>query len=255
MGGIRSHGRGFQVDVRVRGERRRRVVATREAAEALLREWSEEARVPVEEPAPEVTLAQVLGGWVAHRAVVSGKPRSVQAARASGRRLARWFGRALPAAKLTARMLDQYVEACRARGMRPRSINLELVSLKAALRWAADPERGALLEKLPTRVRLVPAPRITGATVRRLIPTDAQVERLLDAATTPKLRCILALCAFAGLRQGEALHLKVGDVDLERGPSSTRLTLYSTASGDACTCSRPRKRRAPSVRWHRRRLA
>ncbi len=114
-------------------------------------------------------------------------------------------------------MLDSYVEACRARGMRPRSINHELVSLKAALRWAADPDRGALLEKLPTRVRLVPAPRITGATVRRLIPTDAQVERLLDAASTPKLRCILALCAFAGLRQGEALHLKVGDADLERG--------------------------------------
>jgi len=52
VGGIRSHGRGFQVDVRVRGERRRRVVATRAAAEGLLREWSEEAHVPVEEPAP-----------------------------------------------------------------------------------------------------------------------------------------------------------------------------------------------------------
>jgi len=123
VGGIRSHGRGFQVDVRVRGERRRRVVATRAAAEALLREWSEEARVPVEEPAPEVTLGQVLDGWVAHRAAVSSKPRSVQAARASARRLGRWFGRALPVASLSARMLDSYVEACRARGMRPRSIN------------------------------------------------------------------------------------------------------------------------------------
>lgn len=52
------------------------------------------------------------------------------------------------------------------------------------------------------------------------IPTNADVARLLDAAEPPKrpksrpgFTAFVALCAFAGLRRGEALGVQVGDID------------------------------------------
>ncbi|HJX43256.1 MAG TPA: site-specific integrase [Geodermatophilus sp.] len=47
------------------------------------------------------------------------------------------------------------------------------------------------------------------------LPTAAQVGAVLEAAD-PALRPFVALCAFAGLRLGEAAALQVGDVDFLR---------------------------------------
>jgi integrase len=123
---------------------------------------------------------------------------------------------------LTSQHLARYVEECRAKGHRPATINHDLRAFKAALNWAADPDRGALLPRLPLRIKLVSERKINGASVRRQIITPEQFQELLDAAGTPKVRAVLALCGLAGLRQGEALHLKVGDVDLERRLVSVR---------------------------------
>ena len=45
-----------------------------------------------------------------------------------------------------------------------------------------------------------------------VIPTADELRALLDAAE-PGFRPFIALCAFAGLRQGEAAAIQVGDVD------------------------------------------
>lgn len=48
-----------------------------------------------------------------------------------------------------------------------------------------------------------------------VLPTAAQVRALLDAVP-PQQRAYVAVCAFAGLRLGEASALQVGDVDFLR---------------------------------------
>lgn len=45
------------------------------------------------------------------------------------------------------------------------------------------------------------------------IPTPAQVRTMLDAAADDDTHLLIAMCAFAGLRLGEAVALQTGDVD------------------------------------------
>jgi integrase len=66
---------------------------------------------------------------------------------------------------------------------------------------ASDPSEGVKL------------PRGRRADVAMELPTAAQVRGLLDAADRD-FRAFVALCAFAGLRLGEAAALQVGDFDL-----------------------------------------
>lgn len=54
-----------------------------------------------------------------------------------------------------------------------------------------------------------------------VIPTGDQVRAWLDSAP-PQYRAVVALCAFAGLRLGEAAALKVGDVDFLRREIAVR---------------------------------
>jgi integrase len=46
------------------------------------------------------------------------------------------------------------------------------------------------------------------------IPTPDQVRKALDAAPA-EFRAYVALCAFAGLRLGEAAAVQAGDIDVE----------------------------------------
>jgi integrase len=68
---------------------------------------------------------------------------------------------------------------------------------------ASDPSDGITL------------PRIRRAELAMALPTAAQVRALLDAAPD-RWRAFVALCAFAGLRLGEAAAVQVGDVDFLR---------------------------------------
>lgn len=63
-------------------------------------------------------------------------------------------------------------------------------------------------------------PRKRKAEAAMSIPTNADVAKLLDAAEPPNrpksrpgFTAFVALCAFAGLRRGEALGVQVGDID------------------------------------------
>lgn len=229
MASIRRHNKGFMADVRIRGQRRRKVFRTRRDAEKAISRWEAEGLQPKasgdeaskrpDRAGP--TMGNVFDGWIDHKEAMTSKPGSLRNARDSVRRLSRHFRRGQPAESLTGRDIDRFVAKCRGKSWRPASINHDLRALKSALRWAADPDRGALLPKVPLRVNLVPEPKINGATVRRLLIDETEFQRLLRVSS-PKLRALFALCAYAGLRRDEALHLQLNDVDLLRGIVSVR---------------------------------
>lgn len=98
----------------------------------------------------------------------------------------------------------------KARGLAASTIHTRFVNLRSVLRAAvgdrkigADPSLGIRLPKL----------RKIEASMQ--IPAAEQVRQIQNAAD-PHYRALLALCAFAGLRLGEAAALKVGDIDFLR---------------------------------------
>lgn len=97
----------------------------------------------------------------------------------------------------------------REKGLAPGTIRTRFNNVRAVLRaavkdriTASDPSEG---------VRL---PRIRKADAALNLPEAADVRKLMDSAE-PFFRVFIALCAFAGLRLGEAAALKVGDIDLD----------------------------------------
>jgi integrase len=106
--------------------------------------------------------------------------------------------------------IESWVKRMDARGLAPGTIHTRVNNVRAVLRGAVadrhltrDPSEGV---KLPRRRR-----REASMT----LPTDAQVGAILGAAGEA-FRPFVALCAFAGLRLGEAAAVQVGDVDFLR---------------------------------------
>jgi integrase len=119
------------------------------------------------------------------------------------------FG-SVPLALLRAGHLEEWVKAMRARGYAATTIGTRVMTVRAALKAAvrdrrltSDPSVGLAL---PRRVRREQSMEVA---------TSEQVGALLRA-TEPHMRAYVALCAFAGLRLGEASGLRVGDVDFLR---------------------------------------
>lgn len=76
----------------------------------------------------------------------------------------------------------------------------------------------------------VTLPRTRRAEAAMVIPTDAEVGRLV-AAAAGEMRAYVALCAFAGLRLGEASAVKVGDVDFLRKRLSIERQIQRDGTG------------------------
>jgi integrase len=68
------------------------------------------------------------------------------------------------------------------------------------------------------------------------LPTASQVRELLDAADR-EFRAFIALCAFAGLRLGEAAALQVGDVDLPGRRLAVRRQVQRKNAGEVAPTS------------------
>jgi integrase len=73
---------------------------------------------------------------------------------------------------------------------------------------------------------LVDAPRMADREMRVLTPEQVRV--LLDAVDGDRLEALYVLAVSTGMRQGELLALRWGDVDLNRGTLSVRATLQHT---------------------------
>jgi integrase len=116
----------------------------------------------------------------------------------------------VPLAQLRESHLQSWVKQMQAAGYAPNTINTRMMTVRAALKGAlrdrrivSDPSVGVVL------------PRRQRRDVSMEVATSEQVGAIV-AACSPDMRAYVALCAFAGLRLGEASGLNVSDVDFLR---------------------------------------
>jgi integrase len=106
--------------------------------------------------------------------------------------------------------VEKWVKVMIGRGLAARTIHSRLRNVRAVF-------RGAVLDRvIATDPSVgVSLPRLRRSEVAMAVPTPAQIGKLLSVADGP-FRAYVALCAFAGLRLGEASGIQVGDVDFLR---------------------------------------
>lgn len=113
----------------------------------------------------------------------------------------------VPLAQLRESHLQAWVKQMAAKGYAANTIHTRVMTVRAALRaairerrLATDPSVGLVL------------PRRANRSTSLRVATSEEVGLLLAAAKAP-FKSFIALCAFAGLRLGEASALQVGDID------------------------------------------
>jgi len=141
--------------------------------------------------------------------------------------------------------VEAWVKAMQTKGLAPGTVKTRFNNVRSVLRAAvrdriiaADPAVGVTL------------PRTRRVEAAMLLPTAAQVRALFEAAE-PAFTAFIALCAFAGLRLGEAAAMQVSDIDFLRrqvevrrqvqraGVEWSRSGRRSTAASALCSSPRP----------------
>ena len=123
--------------------------------------------------------------------------------------------------------IEQWVKAMSSQGYAPTTISTRVNVVRAALK-AAVADRVIAVDPSPG-LRL---PRRRRAEAAMELPTAEVVGRLL-AATEDRMRAYVGVCAFAGLRLGEASGLKVSDVDFMRRTLSVERQVQRRRGGPA----------------------
>lgn len=185
--------------------------AIRRAYEAACAAWlTQRAKEPSAPPAQRQsgpwTCGQVAAGYVAS---LAGRPGEKPTANAL-RPVVQLYGR-LPAGDFGGRELDQCRKWFLEGGASPRSVNDYAGRIRSAFRWAAAPER----EGCPAEVV------VKLAAVRPLIDEDEvpvepapEADMLAAAGAAPKVvGAMLLLQLHSGMRPGEVVQMRVGDVD------------------------------------------
>ncbi|UZF54504.1 site-specific integrase [Gordonia polyisoprenivorans] len=110
--------------------------------------------------------------------------------------------------------VESWVKAMQDKELEPSTIRTRFNNVRSVLRAA---ERDRLLPRDPAQN--VKLPRVVRGESTMRIPTPAEVGQLMTSCTDHHavLRAFVAVCAFAGLRLGEACGLRVSDVDFLRG--------------------------------------
>ena len=116
----------------------------------------------------------------------------------------------VPMGKLRRSHVEQWVKAMDAAGLQPTTIKTRVANVRSVLRAAV---RDKVLAEDPSEG--VPLPRQRRREHSMSIPTPETVQKALDASPD-HFRLFVALCAYAGLRVGEASALQLGDVDFLR---------------------------------------
>jgi integrase len=111
-------------------------------------------------------------------------------------------------ASLTVQNFEAYLMELRQR-LDPSTVHDMATLIKQFCKWAVARR---YLSEHPLRMCRLTKPRRK----YRLVPTLADVWRILDAAT-PLLKTQLAVLAMTGMRSGELRRLRIEDVDLENG--------------------------------------
>lgn len=108
---------------------------------------------------------------------------------------------------ITEHHVDSYFAARQAKGIAPASLNVELALLRQFWQFAMH-RKAAKKDVLFHRRNWRVMPKF-----RRRIPAS-DFPRILDAATHPRDRAVLALGIYLMLRRGEMTALKIADIDL-----------------------------------------
>ncbi len=121
-------------------------------------------------------------------------------------------------------------------GLSPRTVRYLHAVLHRALKQAV---RWNLVVRNPAEA--VDPPRSQG---KEMCPLSAEEARkLLEVAREDRLEALYVLAVNCGLRQGELLALRWGDVDLEAGTLAVRRTLTVTKDGPSFTTPKTAKSR------------
>jgi integrase len=115
------------------------------------------------------------------------------------------FG-AVPFCELRASHVEAWVKQMQDNGLAPSTIRTRFQNARSVIRAAV---RDGLLARDPSAA--VKLPRVRSAAKAMIIPTPLEVGSLLSAADAGFV-AFIALCAFAGLRFGEASAVKVSDI-------------------------------------------
>jgi integrase len=147
-------------------------------------------------------LKAVLDSYLSRQRVHS-KRKSVKVAEYSVRYLLRHFGDP-PARELNQTLVDAFVTARRADEVAAKTINNDLIVLRAALNHGVTV---GLLLNMPLKIKLLKTPK------RRItrILTSQEIKRILDCASG-RIYGILLVAAHTGFRTDEILHLQWRDV-------------------------------------------
>ena len=115
--------------------------------------------------------------------------------------------------------------SARPRPLAPGTIKTRFVNVRSVFRAAV---RDGMIATDPTaQVRL---PRLRKREAAMTIPTPEVVHGILNASE-PRFRAFVGLCAFAGLRLGEAAALQVSDVDFLRRQVHVRRQVQRLEAG------------------------
>jgi len=106
--------------------------------------------------------------------------------------------------------VEAWVKQMSVRGLAPSTVKTRFVNVRSVFRAAI---RDKMIAADPTTSIRLPRQRKREASME--IPTPAQVRAIIDAADE-RFVAFIAVCAFAGLRLGEAAALKFDDVDFLR---------------------------------------
>ncbi|WZH50498.1 MAG: site-specific integrase [Nocardioides alkalitolerans] len=181
----------------------------------------------VDPRAGRITFKQFYDDWSARQVWVPGTVLAMNLATGSAT-----FAE-LPLKTIRRSHVEAWVKAMDAAGLAPGTIKTRFNNVRAVFKAA---HRDRLISTDPTHG--VTLPRVRRGEHAMRIPSPEEVGRLLTAAD-PWFRPFVALCAFAGLRLGEAAALKVEDVNF-LGRQLTVARQVQRATGSQVEIRRPK---------------
>jgi integrase len=121
--------------------------------------------------------------------------------------------------------IQAWVKTMQDKPLEPTTIRTRFANVHSVLRAAV---RDKMLAHDPAEA--VKLPRQRKAAAAMVIPSPADVGALLDSSE-PDFAALVAVCAFAGLRLGEAAALRVSDVDFLREEIHVRRQVQRASGG------------------------
>lgn len=147
------------------------------------------------------TLAEFYQRWSMHQVWVPGTRRAMDLAVRSAT-----FGE-LPFSDLRPSHVQAWVKAMQDKPLEPGTIRTRFANVRGVIRAALQDR--LLPHDVTAAIKL---PRQRKASAAQAIPSPEEVGRLISAAD-PRFTAFVSLCAFGGLRLGEAAALRLSDVD------------------------------------------